>query len=192
MANITGRNRRLAGATVLMATALAVAGCGGQTGSAAQSPAPAGSAAATASPSPSSTVSGRATASASAANATVSAVAPGFPSQTLPLMPGATALATSFDASASPAVASLVAGSSSASASEMLDYYTKTLTGEGFTAVPAASASSSTSASMAAAGTLVRDFVRSNGSETATVTVVTANKQAVATVGVSVAPSSLK
>lgn len=122
----------------------------------------------------------------------MSAIAAGFPSQTLPLMPGATALATSFDASTTPAVASLVAGSSKSSAPEMLDYYTKTLTGEGFTAVPAASASSSTSASIAAAGTLVRDFVRSNGAETATVTVVTANGQAVATVGVSVAPSSLK
>jgi hypothetical protein len=107
-------------------------------------------------------------------------------------MPGASALATSFDASASPAVASLVAGSSKSSATEMLDYYTQTLTGEGFTAVPAASATSGTSASIAAAGTLVRDFVRSNGSETATITVVTANGQAVATVGVSVAPSSLK
>lgn len=81
----------------------------------------------------------------------------------------------------------------------MLDYYTKVLTDQGFAAVPAASASakkqdqsSSASAAIAAAGTLVRDFVRSNGTETATITVVTANGQAVATVGVSVAPSSLK
>ncbi|GAB3286583.1 hypothetical protein GCM10027449_33450 [Sinomonas notoginsengisoli] len=122
----------------------------------------------------------------------MSAIAAGFPSQTLPLMPGAAALATSFDASASPAVASIVASNSKASAAEMLDYYTKTLTAQGFTAVPNASASSSASSAIAAAGTLVRDFVRSNGSETAAITVVTANGQAVATVGVSVAPASLK
>lgn len=73
----------------------------------------------------------------------------------------------------------------------MLDYYTKVLTDQGFTAVPAANSTGAASA-MASAGTLLRDFVRSNGSETATITVVTANGQAVVTVGVSVAPSSLK
>ncbi|MBL0705513.1 hypothetical protein [Sinomonas cellulolyticus] len=114
-------------------------------------------------------------------------------------MPGSSALATSFDASANPAVASLVTSSSTSTAAQMMDYYTKVLTDQGFTVVPAATAgaktpsqSSSESAAIAAAGTLVRDLVRSNGSETATITVVTANGQAVATAGVSVAPSSLK
>jgi hypothetical protein len=106
-------------------------------------------------------------------------------------MPGATPLATSFDGSTDPAVASLVAGSSKSSASEMLEYYTQELTRQGFSAVPASSASAKSS-ELAAAGTLVRDFVRSGGKETATITVVTANGQAVATVGVSVAPSAFK
>ncbi len=122
----------------------------------------------------------------------MSAIAPGFPSQLIPLMPGATPLATSFDGSTDPAVASLVAGSSKSSANEMLEYYTQELTRQGFIAVPAASASAGTASALAAAGTLVRDFVRSGGKETATITVVTANGQAVATVGISVNQSAFK
>lgn len=200
MALMTRTARRLSAATALATAVLAIAACSGPSAGSATSTASASSApSSSATSSASATASGSASASASASSS-VGAIAAGFPSKTLPLMPGSSALSTSFDASTTPATASLVASSSTSDAAQMLDYYTKVLTDEGFAAVPAASAGSkqdkgataSASNAIAAAGTLVRDFIRSNGSESANITVVTANGQAVATTSVSVAPSSLK
>ena len=103
-------------------------------------------------------------------------------------MPGATAKATSFDASTTPAGAVLVA-TTKAPAAEALAFYSASFTSQGFTAVPAASPSAAP-ASGAPAET--RDFVRADGQETANVSAVTANGVTTVTVGASVAPASFK
>ncbi|MEN2745921.1 hypothetical protein ABCQ75_15435 [Sinomonas halotolerans] len=97
-------------------------------------------------------------------------------------------MATSYDASKTPAVASLVA-MTSASADEALAFYSKSFLAQGFTAVPAESPKSKASG---AADTRVLDFVRADGKETATVSTVTANGKTTVTVGAAVAASSLK
>ncbi|WP_077489540.1 hypothetical protein [Sinomonas mesophila] len=174
--------RRAGWAALWAAAALAAAGCGGSP----SAPATATTAAASPSPSsPSATPSGTASA---AATSTVSGIAQGFPSTLIPLMPGATAKATSFDASTTPAGAVLVA-TTNAPVAEALAFYSASFTGQGFTAVPAASPSAAPGTG-APAQTL--DFVRADGQETANVSAVTANGVTTVTVGASVAPANFK
>jgi hypothetical protein len=106
---------------------------------------------------------------------------PGFPTKLIPVMPASTPLSTSYDATANPSTASLVA-STSASATEILAYYAGQFSSQGFTAVPATKVGSTDS----------QDFVRSGGKETVNVAVVVVNGRTTYTVGASVAPGTIK
>ena len=168
-------NPRHAGLTALAAAAaVSLAAC--------SSPAP--------SASPGSTVSVPATASPTAAGpspsaapgttATVGGRVPGFPQKLLPLMPGATVVSSSFDKTTSPATAALVA-TTKATPAAILAFYTKSLTGQGFKAVPGDAVGSVAS----------KDFVRGD-SETVNVSVVKSGGVATFTIGANVAAKSVK
>ncbi|WP_415853977.1 hypothetical protein [Sinomonas sp. G460-2] len=161
---------------------LALVGCSSTAG-ASPSPSPTQTAAAS---SPSSSASASASGSArstpsGSASATVNALVPGFPQQVVPIMPGATTLQTSYDATANPQTASLVA-STSATADQILDYYAGQFTGQGFTAAAKTKVGTTDS----------QDFVRSGGKETVNVAVVVVNGRTTFTVGASVAPGTIK
>ncbi|MEA5456875.1 hypothetical protein SPF06_19305 [Sinomonas sp. JGH33] len=170
-------NRQGGFVAVVVFAALAVAGCSPAANGNGSSPSP------SAAPSSASSI---ASASASAtpsgsSSATVNAMVPGFPTQLIPIMPGATPLSTSYDASANPQAASLVASTSSTS-DQILDFYSKAFTAQGFTAVAKTKVGTTDS----------QDFVRSGGKETINVAVVVVNGRTTFTVGASVAPGTIK
>src|SRR5688572_22804689 len=102
------------------------------------SPGPASSESIASPQSPSATISTTAPASPSASpgtSATVGALVEGFPAKLLPLMPGAKAVSSSFDKSATPATVALVATVTSPTPA-VVDFYTKQLEAQGFKAVP--------------------------------------------------------
>ncbi|MEE9097863.1 hypothetical protein [Pseudarthrobacter phenanthrenivorans] len=113
-------------------------------------------------------------------SATVGAVVQGFPQQLLPLMTGATVVSSSFDKASSPATAALV-GTVKAPTASVIDFYTKTLEGEGFKAVPGDKV-----------GTLAsKDFVRGDA-ETVNLSVVETDGVSTFTIGANVAAESAK
>ncbi|MDQ4500794.1 hypothetical protein [Sinomonas sp. ASV322] len=171
------RNRHGGLVAVIALAALAMAGCSSPANGGAASPSPSAS---SSSASPSATASATATPSGSA-SATVNAMVPGFPTQLIPIMPGATPLQTSYDASTNPQSASLVA-STTATSDQILDFYSKAFTGQGFTAVAKTKVGSTDS----------QDFVRSGGKETVNVAVVVVNGRTTFTVGASVASGTIK
>ncbi|WP_136610109.1 hypothetical protein [Sinomonas albida] len=159
---------------------LALVGCSAQASSSPSSSPAQTSAAA----SPSSSASASASVSSApsgSASATVNALVPGFPQKVVPIMPGATTLQTSYDATANPQTASLVA-STSATSDQILDYYAGQFTGQGFTAAAKTKVGTTDS----------QDFVRSGGKETVNVAVVVVNGRTTFTVGASVAPGTIK
>lgn len=113
-------------------------------------------------------------------SATVGAVVEGFPTTLLPLMPGATVVSSSFDKSAVPANAALVATIPGAPAA-VVEFYTGAIEGQGFKAVPGE----------AVGGVTSKDFVRGTN-ETINLSVVEAAGTSTFTLGANVAPESIK
>ncbi|WP_459793733.1 hypothetical protein [Arthrobacter sp. AD-310] len=163
-------------AVLAAAAAIALAACSptpsAEPGSSSTATAPASTApTATASSSPSASPN---------TSATVGAVVEGFPQQLLPLMPEATVVSSSFDKTAAPATAALVA-SIKAPTAAVVDFYTKALEAQGFKAVPGDSVGAVAS----------KDFVRGD-SETVNLSVVEASGVATFTIGANVAAESAK
>lgn len=113
-------------------------------------------------------------------SATVGAVVEGFPRQLLPLMTGATVVSSSFDKASAPATAALV-GTVKAPTASVIDFYTKTLEGEGFKAVPGDKVGALAS----------KDFVRGDA-ETVNLSVVETDGVSTFTIGANVAAESAK
>ncbi|MDQ0826395.1 hypothetical protein QFZ60_002568 [Arthrobacter sp. B2I5] len=113
-------------------------------------------------------------------SATVGAVVEGFPQQLLPLMPGAAVVSSSFDKAKTPATAAMV-GSVKAPTAAVMDFYSKTLEGQGFKAVPGDNVGAVAS----------RDFVRGDN-ETVNLSVVEAAGVSTFTIGANVAAESAK
>ena len=170
-------NPRQAGMAALAAAAVAVALV------ACSSPAPSASQesttpAATATASPSAV--GPGPVASPGTTATVGGLVPGFPQKLLPLMPGATVVSSSFDKTTAPATAALVA-TTKATPAAVLAFYTKSLTAQGFKAVPGDAVGNVAS----------KDFVRGD-SETVNVSVVKSGGLATFTIGANVAAKSAK
>lgn len=168
-------NPRQAGLLALAAVAVAaLAACSSPSPPA--SPESEASSPATAAP----TAAGPSPSASPGSTATVGGLVPGFPQQLLPVMPGATVVSSSFDKTTSPATAALVA-TTKATPAAVLAYYTKSLTGQGFKAVPGDAVGSVAS----------KDFVRGDN-ETVNVSVVKAGDVATFTIGANVAAKSAK
>ena len=133
-------------------------------------------------------------ASSTPAPATASAVAPtpsaqsavktlvaGFPTTVLPLMSGATLQASSIEHSTPVSVASLTASVNAPSA-DVLAYYSKAFTDQGFSAQPGD----------AVDGVPTKTFVRAQGQEIATVLIVQTGSTATFTLGATLLPTSCK
>lgn len=171
---VFGNTRRAGLASLAAATALALAACSSTAPSAlpeSTTPAAATASAVPAGPSPSASP---------GTTSTVGGLVPGFPQNLLPLMPGATVVSSSFDKTTSPATAALVA-TTKATPAAVLAFYTKSLTGQGFKAVPGDAVGSVAS----------KDFVRGD-SETVNVSVVPSGGVATFTIGANVAAKSAK
>jgi hypothetical protein len=165
-----------AGLAALGAVAvLALAGCSqtpsGQAEPSQTATAVATQSALTASPSPSASPN---------TSATVGALVAGFPQQLLPLMTGATVVSSSFDKASTPATAALV-GSVTAPTASVIDFYSKSLEGQGFKAVPGDKVG----------GVASKDFVRGDN-ETVNLSVVEAAGVSTFTIGANVAAESAK
>ncbi|MCZ2402349.1 hypothetical protein IV498_03920 [Paenarthrobacter sp. Z7-10] len=115
------------------------------------------------------------------AAATVGALVPDFPRTLIPVMPGATVESSSVQRGRQLSIVSLVASSSSSN-TDIATYYIQVLERHGFKALPGNTVGSTPS----------RDFVRSNGQETATVSLVTSGRLATVSVSASVLTASLK
>lgn len=114
------------------------------------------------------------------AAAAVGKIVAGFPEALLPVMPGATVISSSFDKTATPATAALVASVTAPSAA-VVDFYTKHLEANGFKAVPGDAVGAVAS----------KDFVR-NDTETVNVAAVEAAGVSTFTIGANVAVESAK
>lgn len=145
---------------------------------------------ASASPSPSSSVSGSASPGASASpgssaspsgTATTTAIAEGFPTDVISVLPGSTPLSTSFEETPELYTASLTA-STGTPAAEILAYYAAKFEAQGFTAGKVEKQGSAT----------LQQFVRSGGSDTANVTVVPADTGSTYTASINTLPESAK
>ncbi|MGA7205256.1 MAG: hypothetical protein WBX27_11565 [Specibacter sp.] len=137
-----------------------------------------------ASMSPSAAATQTATAGSSAtptAEAAVKELVAGFPTKLIPLMTGADVQASSLQRSTPLSVAALTATVTAKSA-DVLAYYTKVFTAQGFTAQPGNSVE----------GVPLKTFVRGAGQEIVTVSVVQTGSTATVTIGANVLPASLK
>lgn len=179
--NATSARRRLA---------LAAASCAVVLLTACSSPAPEGSATTSAPASVSASASASSTASATAsptptvAPSAVSAVkelVAGFPAGVLPLMTGAQVQSSSIEHAEPVSVASLTATVTATSA-DVLAYYTGVFTAEGFTAQPGDSVD----------GVPIKTFVRAEGQEVVTVSIVQTAATATFTLGATLLPASFK
>ncbi|WP_240629935.1 hypothetical protein [Specibacter cremeus] len=176
-----------AGAAAALAAVVLLAGC---SGGGAPAPSTGGTTAATATASTSASAPGSATGTAtttsssmatSSATSTVNALVQGFPSKLLPLMPGATVTASSFDRSTTPATASLTA-TTAAKQADILAYYTKAFTAQGFTAQPGDTV----------AGVPTKTFTRATGQDVITLSLDVTSSRVTFTLGANVLPASLK
>ncbi|ALE05463.1 hypothetical protein AL755_08200 [Arthrobacter sp. ERGS1:01] len=164
------------GALAAIAAVVLLAGCSGGTGTPAAT-----------SPSVSQSATGSAMASATTPGATPTAEAAvkelvaGFPSKLIPLMPGADVQASSLQRSTPLSVAALTA-TVTAKPADVLAFYTKSLTSQGFTAQPGNSVE----------GVPLKTFVRASGQEIVTVSVVQTGSTSTVTIGANVLPASLK
>ena len=113
-------------------------------------------------------------------SATVGTIVAGFPVTLLPLMPGATVNSSSYDKTAAPSTAALVA-SITAPTAAVVDFYSKHLESQGFKPVPGEAVGAVAS----------RDFVR-NDNETVNIAVVESAGVSTFTIGANVAAESTK
>lgn len=127
-----------------------------------------------------STAGGSSTATPTAA-AAVKEIVAGFPSKLIPLIKGGEVQASSIQRSTPLSVASLTA-SVTAKPADVLAYYTKVFTDQGFKAQPGSSVE----------GVPLKTFVRANGQEIVTVSVVQTAQTSTVTIGANVLPASLK
>ncbi|POH72851.1 hypothetical protein [Arthrobacter glacialis] len=126
------------------------------------------------------TASGTATAAATAKSA-VKELVDGFPKTVVPLMTGAQIQASSVQLTTPVSVAALTA-TVTAPAADVLSYYSKVFTDQGFTAQPGD----------AVDGVPLKTFIRAGGQEIITVSVVQTAATATFTVGATLLPASLK
>ncbi|WP_309109122.1 hypothetical protein [Arthrobacter sp.] len=166
-------------ALLAVGAVLALAACTSTPGNPAQSSSPAPSPS-TAAETPSTAAVPSDAAGSATASATVGAVVEGFPSALLPLMPGATVISSSFDKSSIPANVALVA-SVQAQPAAVVEFYSASLEGQGFKAVPGDSVGSVVS----------KDYIRGTN-ETVNLAVVEAGGTSTFTLGANVAPESVK
>ncbi len=115
------------------------------------------------------------------ATSTVGNLVGGFPSTLLPLFTGAQVKQSAFDKSKDPAAASLVA-TTTASSDDIVAFYTKAFTDQGFSLLPGD----------ASGGLLSKDFVRSDGKETISLSITSENGLNTFTLGANVAQAALK
>lgn len=115
------------------------------------------------------------------ADSTSSAIAEGFPSDLIPLLPGSTALTTSFEETSTLFTASL-SGRTDSTTEEILDFYAKTFSDQGFTPAEPEVQDPAT----------VQQFVRSGGDDTANVTVVSRDGSLFYTASINTLPESAK
>ncbi len=142
----------------------------------------AGESASPASPSASADSSASASGTATpSADSTSSAIAEGFPSDLIPLLPGSTALTTSFEETSTLFTASL-SGRTDSSAKDILAFYAKTFSDQGFTPAEPEVQDPAT----------VQQFVRSGGDDTANVTVVSRDGSFFYTASINTLPESAK
>ncbi|MDN3481690.1 hypothetical protein QMA10_07100 [Arthrobacter sp. APC 3897] len=112
---------------------------------------------------------------------TSTAIAEGFPTDLIPLLPGSTALTTSFEETDALFTASL-SGSTDSPAKEILAFYAKTFSDQGFTPSDPEEQGPAT----------VQQFVRSGGDDTANVTVVSRDGSFFYTASINTLPESDK
>lgn len=115
------------------------------------------------------------------ATSTSEAIAEGFPTDLIPLLPGSTALTTSFEETSTLFTASL-SGSTDAPAKEILAFYAKAFSDQGFTPSDPEVQDPAT----------VQQFVRSDGDDTANVTVVSRDGSFFYTASINTLPESAK
>ncbi|MCC3270579.1 hypothetical protein MUG94_06425 [Arthrobacter gengyunqii] len=115
------------------------------------------------------------------ATSTSGAIAEGFPTDLIPLLPGSTALTTSFEETSTLFTASL-SGKTDSSAEEILAFYAKTFSAQGFTPADPEVQDPAT----------VQQFVRSGGDDTANVTVVSRDGSFFYTASINTLPESAK
>lgn len=152
---------------------------------AACSPAPA--------PAPTSTTSSSASASSSAAAPTssgtptaageVNGLVAGFPTKLIPLMDGATIQGSSIQRTEPLSIASLTA-STAATPADVMAYYSKVFTDQGFTAQPLPSTP--------AGNVHLATFVRGAEAELVTISITTSGALTIVTIGANVLPASLQ
>ncbi|MHA7270349.1 hypothetical protein [Arthrobacter sp. HLT1-20] len=140
----------------------------------------ASSAAATPTSRPATSAPSAATAPATA-KAAVKELVDGFPTTVVPLMKGAQIQASSIQLSTPVSIASLTA-TVTAPAADVLSYYAKVFTDQGFKAQPGD----------AVDGVPLKTFIRAEGQEIITVSVVQTAATATFTVGATLLPASLK
>lgn len=132
--------------------------------------------------SPSAPISAAAESSATpSAQSAVKKLVAGFPTTVLPLMPDATIQASSLEHNTDVSMASMTA-SVTASSADVLAYYTKSLTSQGFEAQPGD----------AVDGVPLKTFVRAQGQEIATVSIVQSASTATFTIGATLLPASFR
>lgn len=105
----------------------------------------------------------------------------GFPSTVLPLMPGAVLEVSSLEKAEPVSTASLTA-TVTATPAAVLDFYTASFAAQGFTAQPGD----------AVDGTPLKTFLRADGQEIVTVSVVQSADTATFTLGATLLPASIK
>lgn len=171
--NRRGLLASMAGTAVVLLAACSGAGSGTATGT------PAGS-----------TMAGTAATQSNASQSTTAAVgtapaatalAINFPSAVLPLMPGSTLQVSSMEQTNPFFTASLTATVVAAPAA-VLEFYTKSFSDQGFKAQPGD----------AVDGTPLKTFVRANGQEIATISVVQSASTSTYTLGATLLPDSVK
>lgn len=181
------RGQLLAAAAV--STALFLGACSGTAAPEGPSTAPAtGTAPASATAAPAATATGTAAATPSAgstgtptAQTAVKELVAGFPSTVIPLFKGAEIQTSSLEKTSPVSMASLTA-TTTAKPADILAYYTQTLAAQGFKAQPGD----------AVDGVPLKTYVRADGQEIVTVSVVVTSGTSTFTVGATLLPASLK
>jgi len=115
------------------------------------------------------------------AQSAVKELVAGFPTQLIPLMPGAVVTSSSLQRS-DPLSSAALTATITAPAADVLAYYTKVFTDQGFTAQPGD----------AVEGLPLKTFVRADGKEIVSVSVVQTGDTATVTIGANVLQASLK
>ena len=178
------RHRQLLAAAAV-STALLLGACSGQGATVGPSTSVSASAAASATaqaPGASATASGPVNSSAApSAQTAVKELVAGFPAKVIELPKGAQIQSSSLE-QGSPVSAASVTATTAQTPAQILAFYTKSLTGQGFTAQPGD----------AVDGVPLKTYVRAAGQEIVTVSVVVTSSTSTLTVGAALLPASLK